>query len=126
MTAFVVFASPPEKYKFKVMIKNTHVLKNVLSNDCTDLLHVFETYNETRSQSEFNCSKLTIEKLEQSVKYTPLASLWHRFGAFTVNFKHISHLVLVFLLNFEQVIPGLDIKMTSFDILVGKFQIMNK
>ena len=28
----------------------------------------------------------------------------HRSGVFTVNFEHISHLVLVLLFNFEQVI----------------------
>ena len=78
------------------MVKNTDVLKNVLLNVCIDLLYVFETYNETRSQPAFNCSKLTIETLEQGVKYTPLTSFWHDLGIFAVNFKHISHLALVF------------------------------
>ena len=36
------------------------------------------------------CSKLTIK--------TPERRQWHRSGVFTVNFKHILHLVLVFLL----------------------------
>ena len=36
----------------------------------------------------FTCSKLTIETLEQGVKY----------GVFIVNYENISHLVLVFLL----------------------------
>ena len=40
------------------------------------------------------CSKLTIETLEQGVKYVH----WRRSGVFIVNFEHISHLVLVFLL----------------------------
>ena len=42
-------------------------------------------------QWAFTCSKLTIETLEQGVKYV-------RSGVFIVNFEHISHLVLVFLL----------------------------
>ena len=36
------------------------------------------------------CSKLKIEKLEQGMKYVQ--------STFIVNFEHISHLVLVFLL----------------------------
>ena len=40
------------------------------------------------------CSKLTIETLEQDVKYVH----WRRSGVFIVNSEHISHLVLVFLL----------------------------
>ena len=42
------------------------------------------------TQPAFTCSKLTIETLEQGVK--------RRSGVFIVNFEHISHLVLVFLL----------------------------
>ena len=45
------------------------------------------------SQPEFTCSNLTIETLEQSVKRN-----WHRSGVFIVNFEHISHFVLLFLL----------------------------
>ena len=45
------------------------------------------------------CSKLTIETLEQAVKYVPNTSRqWRHSGIFIVNFEHISHLVLVFLL----------------------------
>ena len=40
------------------------------------------------------CSKLTIETLEQDVKYVH----WRRSGVFIVNSEHISHLVQVFLL----------------------------
>ena len=36
------------------------------------------------------CSKLTIK--------TPERHQWHRSGVFIVNFEHISHLVLVFIL----------------------------
>ena len=41
-------------------------------------------------------SKLTTETQEQGVKY--VQSQWRRSGIFIVNFEHISHLVLVFLL----------------------------
>ena len=42
----------------------------------------------TRTRCEI-CSKLTIKTPERR---------WHRSGVFIVNFEHISHLVLVFLL----------------------------
>ena len=44
------------------------------------------------TQSAFTFSKLTIETLEQGVKYVQSS------GVFIVNFEHISHLVLVLLL----------------------------
>ena len=47
------------------------------------------------SQSAITCSKLTMEKLEQGVKYV---CQWCRSGVFIVNFEHISYLVLAFLL----------------------------
>ena len=55
------------------------------------------------TQSAFTWSKLTIETLEQGVKYvkttmTPERQDWRRSGVFIVNFEHILHLVLVFLL----------------------------
>ena len=43
----------------------------------------------TRTRCEI-CSKLTIK--------TPERRHWHRSAVFTVNFEHISHLVLVFIL----------------------------
>ena len=43
------------------------------------------------SQLIFTCSKSTTETLEKGAKYIPS-------GAFNVNFEHISHLFLVFLL----------------------------
>ena len=46
------------------------------------------------TQPAITCSKLTIETLEQSAKYVQ----WCRSDVFIVNFEHISHLVLVFLL----------------------------
>ena len=45
----------------------------------------------TITQQAFTCSKLTIKTLKQGVKR-------RRSGVFIVNFEHISHLVLVFLL----------------------------
>ena len=68
-----------------------------------------------QTQLAITCSKLTIETLEQGVKicskltiktpkrrhfpvFRPNAGRWCLFGAFIVNFEHISHLVLVFLL----------------------------
>ena len=49
-----------------------------------------QSYNRnTRRRCEI-CSKLTIK--------TPEQRIWRRSGIFTVNFEHISHLVLVFLL----------------------------
>ena len=57
------------------------------------------------SQPAFICSKLTIETLEQGVKYDKMLTIktlerhqWHRSGVFTVIFEHISRLVLVSLL----------------------------
>ena len=44
------------------------------------------------------CSKLTLK--------TPEQRHWRRSDAFIVIFEHISHLVLVFIVNFEQVNAG--------------------
>ena len=55
-------------------------------------------------QPAITCSKLTTEPLEQGVKCskltikTPERSHWRRSGVFIVNFEHILHFVLVFLL----------------------------
>ena len=46
------------------------------------------------SQPAFTCSKITIETLEQGVKYVQ----WRSSGVFIVNFEHISRLIQVFLL----------------------------
>ena len=48
------------------------------------------------SRPAITCSKLTIETLEQGVKYEQ--PHWRRSGVFIVTFEHISHLSLVFLL----------------------------
>ena len=48
---------------------------------------------EFQTQPATACPKLTIETLEQGIKCH-----WRRSGVFIVNFEHILHLVLVFLL----------------------------
>ena len=48
------------------------------------------------TQLAFTCSNSTIETIEKGVKY--IQRQWDRLGVFIVNFEHISHLVLVFLL----------------------------
>ena len=47
---------------------------------------------QMKSQPAFASSKLTIETVEEDVKYVKRP----RSGVFIANFKHISHLVLVF------------------------------
>ena len=59
-----------------------------------------------QTQPVITWSKLTIETLEQGVKYvqsklaikTPERCQWHRYGVFIVNFELILHLFLVYLL----------------------------
>ena len=56
---------------------------------------------ERVTQPAVTCSKLTIETLEQGVKYVQSQQerrQWRRSDVFVVAFEHISHLVLVFLL----------------------------
>ena len=59
------------------------------------------------AQPAITCSNLTIDTPEQGVKYilnkvltitTLKRQQWLRLGVFIVNFEHISHLILVFLL----------------------------
>ena len=52
------------------------------------LLVTLDTPDLDVSQSPVTCAKLTLETLER----------WCRSGVFIVNFEHISHLGLVFLL----------------------------
>ena len=54
-----------------------------------NLVSEWSDEKNTRTRWEI-CSKLTIN--------TPERGHWHRSGVFIVNFEHISHLVLVFLL----------------------------
>ena len=71
-------------------IWNLHLIPSVFLGAFLALLW----YNSDQVRLVFTCSKLTIEVLEQGVKYVH----WRRSGAFIVNFERISHLVLVFLL----------------------------
>ena len=49
------------------------------------------------SQPAITCLNLTLETLEQGVKYVQRRH-WRCSGVFIVNFEHISHLAMVFLL----------------------------
>ena len=61
----------------------------------------------TRTRCEI-CSKLTTK--------TPERRHWCRSGVFIVNFKHISHLVLVSVINVEQVIVRIGCFIVVFAI----------
>ena len=67
--------------------------------------------NNTRTRRDI-CSKLTIKTLERRHKL--------RSGVFIVNFEHISHLVLVFIVNFKQVNADLDSRGLSRSISISK------
>ena len=65
-------------------------------NDSFQYLEFTAAFNPV----DITCSKLTIEILEQGVKYvqkvtikTPERRQWRCSGVFIVNFEHISHLV---------------------------------
>ena len=71
----------------------------------TALLSAFQgNWLISTTQQTITCSKLTIgtlEKIDMRSKFTiktPERSQWSRSGVFIVNFEHISHLFLVFLL----------------------------
>ena len=71
----------------------------------------FRNKSQEISQPAITCSKLTIETLEQGVKYvkkltvkTPKRRHWRRSGVLIVNFEHISLLVL----DFEQINASWD------------------
>ena len=74
--------------KSMIFYQKSHV-HQILKSIPVFLLFAMILYSIT-SQSAFTCSKLTIETLEQGVKY--------RSGVFIVNFENISHAVLMFLL----------------------------
>ena len=68
-------------------------LKNSVSN-CVNSknpvnIYLFQVNRDARKMCEI-CSKLTIK--------TPEQRHWRRYGVFIVNFEHISHIFLVFLL----------------------------
>ena len=75
-------------------------------------------YRRSKTQPVITCSNLTTETLEQRcevcsklIMKTPRRRHWRRrFGIFTVNFEHISHLCSsVSLVNFEQVNAGWEV-----------------
>ena len=79
------------------------------------------------------CSKLTIETREQSEIYskltirTPERRHWPRSGVFIVNFEHISHLLLVFLLlTLSRQMPAeisfIMVQMLISNVLLNDFQ----
>ena len=81
--------------------KRQHKMVSVISFHTVSL--AFEGFRITRisaAHPAFTCSKLSIETLEQGVKYMFKVNNKDssRSGIFIVNFEHISHLVLVFLL----------------------------
>ena len=85
----------PSSYYFYVRAKilvDFHICISVPSIDVSQ-------EDMTSSQPAFTVSKLTIETLELGVKYVQRKQR-HQNDAiiFIVNFEHISHLVLVFLL----------------------------
>ena len=74
-----------------------HLLEGYEGNPVDNYL--LKVNNRSTSARCEICSKLTIKK--------PDRRQWRRSGVFIVNFEHILHLVLVFLLqNFEHVIVG--------------------
>ena len=92
-----------EFYRFFIAIfysKRSVLIFCPFFKDSERLYEVFQFYYH-KSQLAFNCSKLTIETLDKvrsmfkvnnkDTKTTP-------FGVFIVNFEHVSHLALVFLL----------------------------
>ena len=88
----------PRKYKKQRMIVKYNLkynpitaLSNVLQIKCIPSGHLLaqSKNRSTRTRCEL-CSKITIK--------TPEQLHWRRSGVFIVNFEHISHLVLVFLL----------------------------
>ena len=83
-----------------------------------------------RSQQTFTCTKLIIETLENLEKSAQKLIIKWRSGVFIVHFKHISHLLLVFLLltfNMEvfagfkgSVIPNLWVNSGEIPIISQK------
>ena len=57
--------------------------------------YMFKVKNRNTGTRCEICSELTLK--------TPERRQWRRSGGFIVNFEHISHLVILFIVNFEQV-----------------------
>ena len=72
--------------------KNFFVILTIFTSNWNNPTRIYLSEvddRNTRTKREI-CSKLTIK--------TPERRQWHRSGVFIVNFKHLSHFVLVFLL----------------------------
>ena len=70
----------------------------------SNLWHKLSESDNWHTQLAFTCSKSTTETLEKGVKHsskltikTPERPQWQRFGIFIVNFEHISHFLLVYI-----------------------------
>ena len=74
--------------RFPATMKYDLILDNILTYPVGNYMFKVKNRN-TRTRYEI-CSKLTIK--------TPERRYWRRSGVYIVNFEHISHLVLVFLL----------------------------
>ena len=81
------------QYEPSSLIFETPIKKRVFNSKITLIpvgIYLFKGYNRnTRARCEI-CSKLTIK--------TPERRQWRLSGVISVNFEHISHFVLVFLL----------------------------
>ena len=73
----------------KFISKNVYNWRIIILSNPADIYLLKVNNRNTRTRCEI-CSKLTIN--------TPESRHWRRSGVFIVNFEHISHLVLVFLL----------------------------
>ena len=85
--------------------KTNSKLRSTTSTHFTNTETLVWPLLQKASQPAFTYSKLTIETLEQRCEIyskltieIPERRHWRRSGIFIVNFEHISHLVLVFLL----------------------------
>ena len=73
-----------------IKLKETYLRVHNLNSKDKNIFDLLERARDP-TQPAFTYSKLTIETLEHGRH-------WRRSGIFIVNFEHISHLVLVFLL----------------------------
>ena len=79
---------------------------NSQTHEEASFLSLHDSDNISISQPAITCSKLTIETLEQGVKYVQKIRHWRRSGVFIVNFEHISHLLVFLLSTFSREMPA--------------------
>ena len=91
--------------KFHILILNANdVVKYSAQSFFLINIWVSRLHDKDCIQLASICSKLTIQELEQGLKYVQICwmtlkgSQWRCSGVFIVNFEHIWHLALVFLL----------------------------